>query len=121
MVNNLNCDFCQRNKLDGKGYGFLPEHQVQLIPFEECAVDLIGPWTVQVHGRPYKLEAVTVIDTVTNLVKLARIEKKNLDHIMQKFTQCWLTRYLWPQRFVCVDLASRGRRSFVNNQDYQVP
>ncbi len=22
MVDNLNCDFCQRNKLDGKGYGF---------------------------------------------------------------------------------------------------
>jgi hypothetical protein len=28
MVDNLNCDFCQRNKLDGKGYGFLPEREV---------------------------------------------------------------------------------------------
>ncbi len=63
-------------------------------------MDLIRPWTVQVFGRPYEFEALTVIDTVTNLVKLVRIEKKNSDHIMQKFTQCWLTHYPWPQRCI---------------------
>jgi hypothetical protein len=63
-------------------------------------MDLIGPWTVQVCGRPYKFEALTVIDTVTNLVKLVRIEKNNLDHIMQKIAQCWLTRYPWPQHCI---------------------
>jgi hypothetical protein len=47
MVDNLNCDFCQRTKLDGKGYGFLPEGEVQSNPFEECTVDLIGPWIIQ--------------------------------------------------------------------------
>jgi hypothetical protein len=66
MVDNLNCDFGQRNKLEGKGYGFLPEREVQSIPFEKCVVDLIGTWTVQVHGKPYYFEALTVIDTVTN-------------------------------------------------------
>jgi hypothetical protein len=25
IVDHLNCDFCQRNKLDDKGFGFLPE------------------------------------------------------------------------------------------------
>ncbi len=85
MVDNLNCDFCQRNKLDGKGYGSLPEREVCSIPFKECARDLIGSWTVQVHGRPYKFESLTVIDTVTNLVELVRIKKKNSDHIMRKF------------------------------------
>jgi hypothetical protein len=25
LVDNFKCDYCQRNKLDGKGYGFLPE------------------------------------------------------------------------------------------------
>jgi hypothetical protein len=85
MVDTLNCDFCQRNKLNDKGYGFLPEHEVRSIPFEEeCIVDLIGPWTVQVHGRPYTFEALTVIDTATNLVELVRIERKGSDHIMQK-------------------------------------
>jgi hypothetical protein len=29
MVDNLNCDFCQRNKLDNKGYEYLPEREVQ--------------------------------------------------------------------------------------------
>ncbi len=48
MVDNLNCDFCQRNKLDGNGYGFLPEREVQSILFEECTVDLIESWKVQV-------------------------------------------------------------------------
>ncbi len=97
MVDNLNCDLCQRNKLDGKEYGFLPEREVHSILFEECTADLIGPWTVQIHGRPFKFESLTVIDTVTNLVELVRIEKKNLDHIMQKFAQFWLTCYPWPQ------------------------
>jgi hypothetical protein len=32
-------------------------------------MDLIGPWTLQVRGNPYEFEALTVIDTVTNLVK----------------------------------------------------
>ncbi len=88
MVDNLNCDFCQRNKLDDKGCGFLPVHKVHSIVFEECVVDLIGPWTVQVGGRHYESEALTVIDTVINLVKLVRIERKDLHHIMQKFAQC---------------------------------
>jgi hypothetical protein len=80
-----------KKKIDGKGYGFLPEHEVRSIPFEECPVDLIGPWAIQVHGRSYKFEALTVIDTVTNLVKLVRIEKKDSYHFMQKFAQCWPT------------------------------
>jgi hypothetical protein len=60
MVDNLNCDFCQRTKLDGKGYIFLPEHEVQSILFEECVVDLIGPWNIQVCGKPHKFEAFDV-------------------------------------------------------------
>jgi hypothetical protein len=65
-----------KEKLDGKGYGFLPEREVQSIPFEECAADLIGPWTVQVRGRSYEFMALTAIDTVTNLVELIRIDNK---------------------------------------------
>jgi hypothetical protein len=60
MVDILNCDFFQRNVLNDKGYGFLPECEVQLILFEEFTVDLIGPWTVQVCGKPHKFEAFDV-------------------------------------------------------------
>jgi hypothetical protein len=83
--------FAKEIKIDGKGYGFLPKHEVCSILFEECTADQTGTWTVQVHGRPYKFESLTVIDTVTNLVKLVRIKKDDSDHIMQKFKQCWLT------------------------------
>ncbi len=43
LVDNFKCNYCQRYKLDGKGYGFLPECKVRSVPFEECATDLIGP------------------------------------------------------------------------------
>ncbi len=60
MVDNLNCDFCRRNKLDSKGYGFLPEREVQSILFEECTIYIIGPWKLQVCGKPHKFEAFDV-------------------------------------------------------------
>jgi hypothetical protein len=70
--------------LDGKGYGFLLEQEVRLIPFEECATDLIGPWTIQVPGKPYEFKALTAIDTVTNLVKIIRIDDKESKTVRKK-------------------------------------
>jgi hypothetical protein len=73
-----NCDlrsgYCQRSKLGGKEYRLSPECEVQSIPLEECTVDLIGPWVVEVCGNPYEFDALTVIDTVTNLVELIRVD-----------------------------------------------
>ncbi len=87
-IDNFNCDYCQRNKLDGKGYGLLPEREVQSIPFKDCAVDLIGLWVVQVRGNPYEIDVLTVINTVTNLVELIRVDKKTLDVSTRKYAQC---------------------------------
>ena len=50
MVDNLNYDFCRRNKLDGKGYGFLPERKVHSIPSEECAKDIVTQRTTSRYG-----------------------------------------------------------------------
>ena len=47
-------------------------------PFSEVAVDLIGPWKIKVRGRLYEFNALTCIDTVTNLVELAQINRKPL-------------------------------------------
>ncbi len=33
FVDNFKSNYCQRNKLGGKGYGFLPEQKVCSIPF----------------------------------------------------------------------------------------
>jgi hypothetical protein len=37
-------------------------------------MDLIGTWVVQVCGNPYEFDTLTVIDTVTNLVELVRVD-----------------------------------------------
>jgi hypothetical protein len=78
----------------------LPEREVRAIPFEECAVDLIGPWIIQVRNRPYEFNALTVIDNVSNLVELVRIDEKTAAHVARKFAQVWLSRYPWPARCV---------------------
>ncbi len=37
-----------------------------------------------------------MIDTVSNLVELVRIDDKTSAHIAKKYAQVWLTRYPWP-------------------------
>ncbi len=96
LVDNFKCNYCQRNKIDGKGYGCLPEWEIHSIPFEECATDLIGPWTVQVCGKPYEFKALTAMDTVTNLVKIIRVDDKGSKTVAWNFAECWLTCYPWP-------------------------
>jgi hypothetical protein len=39
LIDNYKCDHCQCYKLEGKGYGHLPEHEICSMPFKECAVD----------------------------------------------------------------------------------
>jgi hypothetical protein len=56
------------------------------MPFKECAVDLIGPWLIQVQDKPYEFNALTMIDTVSNLVELIRIDDKMSATIAHKFT-----------------------------------
>jgi hypothetical protein len=37
-----------------------------LPPWQEVAVDLIGPWNIRVNGRRLNFRALTIIDTVTS-------------------------------------------------------
>ena len=48
---------------------------------------IIEPWIVQVNERPYEFDALTVIDSVTNLVELIRVEDKTSDTIARKYAQ----------------------------------
>eukprot|EP00804_Cyclotella_cryptica_P020904 CCRYP_011489-RA/>CCRYP_011489-RA protein AED:0.41 eAED:0.41 QI:0/0/0/1/0/0/3/0/173 len=81
-----------------RGYGWLPEREVA--PREEVAIDLIGPWEVKVNGQKVEFNALTCIDTASNLVELIRIDNKTARHIRDKFTQCWLCCYPRPMRCV---------------------
>jgi hypothetical protein len=58
---------------------------------------LIGPWIIQVRNKLYEFNALTVIDTVSNLVELVRMDEKMSAHVGRKYTQVWLARYPWPE------------------------
>ena len=85
-IEKLKCKDCQKYKLEGRGYGLLPEQEVQIAPWEEVAIDLIGPWKVKVNGQQVEFNALTCIDTASNLVELIRFDNKTVKHIRDKFT-----------------------------------
>ena len=87
------CRNCQMNKLVGPGYGDLPPRQAPLLPWNEVAVDLIGPWPLDVAGEIVKFDALTCIDPVTNLTELILIHNRTSQHVAQQFENCWLARY----------------------------
>ncbi len=45
-IDKLKCKDCQKHKLEGHGYGLLPKQEVWIAPWEEVAIDLIGPCKV---------------------------------------------------------------------------
>jgi hypothetical protein len=89
-IEKLKCKDCQKYKLEGRGYSLLPKQEVRIVPWKEVAINLIGPWKVKVNGQQVELNALTCIDTASNLVKQIRIDNKTAKHIGDKFTQSWL-------------------------------
>ena len=71
----------------------LPEHKVCITPWEAVASDLIGPWTVKVNGSNAEFNALTCIDTASNLVELVCVDNKTSLHIRSRFMQSWLAQY----------------------------
>ncbi len=71
-----------------------------IAPWEEVAVDLIGPWRVKVNGQQVEFIALTCVYTASNLVILIDVDNKTAKHICDKFTQSWLCQY--PRPVQCV-------------------
>jgi hypothetical protein len=95
-IDKLKYKDCQKYKLAGRGYGLLPKQEVWIAPWEEVAINLIRPWKVKVIGQQVEFNALTCIDTSSNLVKLIRVDNKTAEHIRDKFTQSWLCQYPCP-------------------------
>ncbi len=89
-IDILKCKDCQMHKLEGHGYGLLPEQEVRIAPWEEVVINLIGPWKVKVNGRQVEFNALACIDMASNQVKLICIGNKTAEHTCDKFTQSWL-------------------------------
>ena len=94
-------DNCQRWKNTGQGHGHLPPRNALSTPWDEVAVDLVGPWTVEAtDGISYEFNSLTCIDPVTNLVELIRVDRKTAEHVGQQFENAWLSRYPSPNRCI---------------------
>ena len=91
------CPVCQQTKQFGRGYGHLPPRDPQVAPWQEIAVDLIGPWTIAVNGQNLVFRALTIIDTVTNYLEIVRIQNASARHVGHQFNQTWLSQYPRPE------------------------
>jgi transposase InsO family protein len=94
------CADCQHMKLMGAGYSKLPPRHAQMMPWNEVAVDLIGPWKIDIQGQEVEFLALTCIDPVTNLVEIIRINNKTALHMAQQFENVWSSRYPRPNRCI---------------------
>ena len=94
------CDECQRYKNPGRAYGHLPPRDDSATPFEEIAVDGIGPWTMDVPGvGKLSFSALTTIDIATTLVEIATMDTNpTAKHASYVFETSWLSRYPRPTR-----------------------
>ena len=63
-------------------------------------VDLIGPWSIEIRDKWYEFNALTIIDLVTNLVEIIRVDRNTSAQIRSKLEQSWLDRYPWPKRCI---------------------
>jgi hypothetical protein len=95
------CDSCQRNKNPGVGIGHLAQRNEVGMPWEEVAVDSIGPWKVPIQGLgEITFNALSMIDTCTNIMELKRQESKTTEEAAMLFENEWLARYPRPLRVI---------------------
>jgi hypothetical protein len=60
-------------KCPGHGYGHLAPREALFQTFTEIAVNTVGPWKVHINNKLIILHALTIIDTVSNLVEIAAL------------------------------------------------
>ena len=99
-IKEMKCTSCQKEKNAGRGHGHLPAREACTHPWREVAVDMIGPWTLTIEGQRMEFRALTIIDTVTNLVEIVRADDKRSETIARLFGNTWLSRYPRPMKVI---------------------
>ncbi len=94
------CDKCQQAKPSGLCHGLLPDGDIAGGPWEEVAVELIGPWPASTSHGTVEFFALTCIDTTTNLVEIAQIFEKSSNHVAICFEHTWLPQYPKPMKVI---------------------
>jgi transposase InsO family protein len=93
------CDPCQRLKNIARGHGATATREATVLPccWRDIAVDLIGPsWTISVGGQKQRFHVLTIIDMVTNLVEVVRVDNTTAANVSLHFENTWLARYPRP-------------------------
>jgi len=86
------CDICQRLKRASRQYRSLASRDVVVLPWHEVQTDCIGPWSIPLRGnRHVDIQALTTIDTATNLLEINRLTTKTLRECAQTFSNNWLS------------------------------
>jgi transposase InsO family protein len=66
------------------------------LPFQEVAINLIGPWRITVQNKTFEFYALTCINLATNFPEAIRIWSKHASHVGMHFENIWLVQYPWP-------------------------
>ena len=74
-----------------------------MVPFEQIAINTIGPWTHKVNGLEMKINAHTIIDACLNLLEIKRATQNNPGgkESVQVAEDTWLSRHPKPVRIIC--------------------
>jgi transposase InsO family protein len=94
------CEHCQKFKNVKCGHGETAPREAGLLLWSEIAMDMIGPWTLEVGNQSEKFSALTIIDLVTNLVEIVCVNNKTSATITAHFINTWLACY--PKPISCV-------------------
>jgi transposase InsO family protein len=95
------CNHCAMYKFNNRGYGHVPPRNDTGTPWEDVAVDTIGPWKIPIDGGiMLQVHALTIIDVTTTLSEAVRIEDASAAHAALKFHNTWLARYPKPVRVI---------------------
>jgi transposase InsO family protein len=90
------CSHCQKYKNVQHGHGETAPRETRLLLWSEVAMDMIGPWTLEVGNRSEKFSALTIINLVTNLVKIVHVTNKMSSALTAHFVNAWLACYPKP-------------------------
>lgn len=88
------CKVCATSKHLPQAYGKIPQKTVEVRPWNEIAVDSIGPIG---KGR---WRAISIMDTSTRLLELAVQEDPSSAEAARIVDQVWLNRYPRPKRYI---------------------
>lgn len=94
------CHECQLGKRGGKGYGKVPEKDVERGPWKDISVDLAGKWKARHNGKQIDVHVLTIIDVFTGWMECCEIQGKTARHVMDILEQEWLRRYPRPEPII---------------------